>query len=507
MLRFASFISVLNTVFMCVLLIYVQYHVSSFTLYQLLLTNQVVYGVRRGVGQPAFEAIFGDSVASGKRSRIYSQRSSLQKLGNAVGPAVAAAIFFTTGDKWTEAALTYVLLAGNLLRLVPATLQCLFRDTRSLGEESEGLHVRRAAVAARETAGASADSAAAMPSAAHPRAMLVEAATAPATACPHDNRTPMNRAAAPARATTACGDEDGTVAAAVGLAVEPPAVEPPAAEPPAAEPLPDTHRSSRLGPQHVAPIIAVANLTARIGSGLSVRYFSLYFWKELHMRPAYVMLLLVAAQVGGSAATIAAQRVSLVIGRVQVCIAFRLVGVGMLVAMALSPLQRPLLIVPLYLLRTWFVQSPIGLAKSVLNDYVSKKHRAKWNALESLNLFSWSGSSFIGGYLISAFDATPHLQQYGFDITFLITACLQACSILCLVPLLRIVPSEDALKQLPLADPAGHEAVHPLTEDAGGGTRVARVAYGAPPAPGGGVEPLLMPASVPQLQPPGSVQR
>ena len=59
----------------------------------------------------------------------------------------------------------------------------------------------------------------------------------------------------------------------------------------------------RCGEAAHASLQCVANLTAKIAAGLSVRYFSLYFWKELHMRPAYVMLLLVAAQVGGSAAT------------------------------------------------------------------------------------------------------------------------------------------------------------------------------------------------------------
>lgn len=56
---------------------------------------------------------------------------------------------------------------------------------------------------------------------------------------------------------------------------------------------------------------------------------------------------------------------------------------------------------PLYLLRTWLMNCTSGLTKSMLNDYVSRRNRAKWNALESVNLFSWSGSSLLGGYLIS----------------------------------------------------------------------------------------------------------
>ena len=43
--------------------------------------------------------------------------------------------------------------------------------------------------------------------------------------------------------------------------------------------------SRRLGPQHVAPLIAVADLTGKLASGLSMRFFSLYFWRELGLPP------------------------------------------------------------------------------------------------------------------------------------------------------------------------------------------------------------------------------
>ena len=128
------------------------------------------------------------------------------------------------------------------------------------------------------------------------------------------------------------------------------------------------------------------------------------------------------------------QRVSLRIGRVPTALACKTLGVCMLVAIALLPQGRPwspYAITPLYLLRTWLINCTSGLTKSVLNDYVPKRnghgtrtatacltnsrhastwrrgalvlrspetrrcllratgHRAKWNALESVNLFSW----------------------------------------------------------------------------------------------------------------------
>ena len=64
---------------------------------------------------------------------------------------------------------------------------------------------------------------------------------------------------------------------------------------------------------------------------------------------------------------------------------------------------------------------------------MAKKHRAKWNALESLNVFSWSGSALLGGILI---------DEFGYQKTFLITATLQGISALCLLPLLVLVQAE-----------------------------------------------------------------
>lgn len=449
-LRIGAAATVINTAFMCTLLLYVQTRVSSLTLYELLLTNQFVYGFRRGITQPASEAIFGDSVESGRRSRIYAHRSALNKLGSACGPAVAAIIFASTGDTWSERELTWVLLAGNSLRLVPAALQCLYRDSKSLGAESEGLHVR------------------ASPSLARHGDDAARAEDPP----PSTVRT---------HATGASGSDVGRghgVADAVSSSTVVSAGTQ-ASQSMTREELARRDASRcRLGPEHVAPLIALANLVAKIGSGLSVRYFSLYFWKELGMPPAFVMLVMTVAQLGGSFATLLAQRAALLFGRIQICLAFRLVGVGMLVAISLSPFQQPQYIVPLYLLRTWFVQSPIALQKSVLNDYVAKKHRAKWNALDSLNTSSWAGSAMLGGLLA---------DRMGYRHVFLITAGMGVLASVLYLPLAWLVAIE------------GNEATHgasPAARHGGGrGRHGGAQALGLRAAPSGAVSSSAVTAS------------
>jgi len=40
---------------------------------------------------------------------------------------------------------------------------------------------------------------------------------------------------------------------------------------------------------------------------------------------------------------------------------------------------------------------------SVLNDYTLKKHRAKFNSMQSIAGFGWSFSALAGGFIISSF--------------------------------------------------------------------------------------------------------
>ena len=53
-----------------------------------------------------------------------------------------------------------------------------------------------------------------------------------------------------------------------------------------------------------------------------------------------------------------------------------------------------------YLVRTTTMNCCSALTKSQLYDYVKKEERGKFTVLESVNMFSWSGSAAVGGILI-----------------------------------------------------------------------------------------------------------
>ena len=48
-----------------------------------------------------------------------------------------------------------------------------------------------------------------------------------------------------------------------------------------------------------------------------------------------------------------------------------------------------------------------ALSRSVLMDNVTKDERGKWSALESVNMFSWSGSAALGGLLVDLVGILP----------------------------------------------------------------------------------------------------
>ena len=66
--------------------------------------------------------------------------------------------------------------------------------------------------------------------------------------------------------------------------------------------------------------------------------------------------------------------------------------------------------------------------------HVVQESRARWNSLDGVLIFGWSGSAFVGGILV---------DKYGFDVTFCLTAAMQAIGVLILVPLLFLVPRKE----------------------------------------------------------------
>lgn len=206
---------------------------------------------------------------------------------------------------------------------------------------------------------------------------------------------------------------------------------------PATDPLASGPRSL-LTPRHLPVItipilITTSDFIGALAAGMTIKFFALFFIQMCSMQPVYVSLLAVFTPLGVSSAALLGQALSKRIGRLQVNLVTRLFDMALLCGMAWLPAgsdyHREVLVV-LHLSRTAFANCGRPLMKSLMMDNVPSCHRGKFNALDSVRTFSWSGSAAAGGILI---------ERYGYPNTFFITAGLKLVAYLPLIPLLAYV--------------------------------------------------------------------
>ena len=94
--------------------------------YNLLLVTMVLWGFGNALSYPTCDAVIADTVATGERSGIYTTRSSLQALGSGTGPMVSLVMFAVLGDTWKIGELQTVIYAGLVVQLLPAAIMFMF---------------------------------------------------------------------------------------------------------------------------------------------------------------------------------------------------------------------------------------------------------------------------------------------------------------------------------------------------------------------------------------------
>jgi MFS family permease len=188
----------------------------------------------------------------------------------------------------------------------------------------------------------------------------------------------------------------------------------------------------------IAVLIAIADVTSGLGSGMSIRYFPIFFLDNLKMSPVLVQILYFISPLVQAGLAKLAQQGAKQIGRCQMTVACKWFGITcMVLMMSAYQINLPNYVISvLYVLRTSFMNCTQALTKSVIMDVVPKNERAKWSALESVNMFSWSGSAFVGGLLVDA---------EGILFNFYITAAFQFMATLPLIYLFR----ESAILEKP----------------------------------------------------------
>jgi MFS family permease len=93
------------------------------------------------------------------------------------------------------------------------------------------------------------------------------------------------------------------------------------------------------------------------------------------------------------------------VGRVQMMIGSRLVGLCIMVIIIIGDgnfWNIQWLTATLHVFRTGIMNSPSALSPSLLSDYVGKESRGKWQAMDMITSFGWSGSSLFGAWVLDS---------------------------------------------------------------------------------------------------------
>jgi len=142
------------------------------------------------------------------------------------------------------------------------------------------------------------------------------------------------------------------------------------------------------------------------------------------------------------ASTLCTKLASSGFGRVQAMLLYSVAGVLLLYSMVFFKKYldvHPVLLVPIYILRTTLMNASYPIQESILMDFVPREERARWKSLDSVASFGWCGSAAFGGWLADKYDYT---------YTFLITAILQTIGIAVWCLLLPLVPRTEGSRTI-----------------------------------------------------------
>ena len=272
--------------------------------YWVLFGAMCAWGVAYAVYGGALQAMMADSIPTRSRVWSYTKLSQVSLLASALGPIIAIVIFALHGDKWAKLDMRNVLCVGVAIELPMFIPMLFFRTSCTVDEESTAASTEATA----DVEGAAATHG----TSTHAPVTAAEDALPPVT-------PPRNYPAAGGGGDAGTGEAPGEA--------------PPSAH---ATKAGTNDEASELSCVWVVPyVLFLSEIFFALGSGMTVKFFPLFFKNDLRLSPVavqviYLVLPLMMAACNGLG-EVSARRV----GRLPVCIGFKLVGLSLLVTMAL----------------------------------------------------------------------------------------------------------------------------------------------------------------------------
>jgi MFS family permease len=328
-------------------------------------------GAYKGCTSPVVETVFADATPKGRRTEFYSARQVVKLLAGTIGPLVSVCLFAAFGNNWSARECALVVLAGGCLTL-PALVMLFFFDDDKIGEGEEGLFPAGVAVEEPPAVGEGSDNGAGLGGGLQQQGLM--------------------------------GKE----------------------------------RWSLWGAKTVPILIVTADLIGAVAAGMTVKFFPMFFFEICSFDPVTVSAVSAGGPLFIAVLTVAAARLARRAGKIRTAFLCRTFDVLLLLVMVFLPTDpgaHQIVLVCVHLLRTGMANAPQPLVRATLMDNVPKNERARWNSLDGIWVFSWSGSAALGGFLIDHFKS--------FQKTFLVTAIIKSVSLLPLLVLCCWMGRED----------------------------------------------------------------
>ena len=332
------------------------------------------WGLYTVLANPNMESIFADSVETGRRRQIMSQKAATISFAASFGPLLTIVYYLIQGEgikgTWKLDQLRLVLLGGAGICAIALVFLWSFDDDKSLGKESESVSNNNDK---KKKSSSDSENSSNVP--------LIDESVLNVV----ENTTTTNNN------NDSKYDEENLPCCFVPRS-------------------------------NVPYVIAFGDFFTAVGAGMTVKYFPLFFVDMYALSPISLSILYFITRILTALAALVTDKIAGCINsRVAVLLGAKSIGTMCLYMMAFFDpnYQQLYLIAPIYVLRTAIMNGTNGIKRSLLMDCVPKKSRAAWNSFESITRFTWSGSAVLGGFLV---------EQYSFKFCFLCTGIIYTMS-------------------------------------------------------------------------------
>mmetsp|Transcript_31486 Transcript_31486/g.37502 ORF Transcript_31486/g.37502 Transcript_31486/m.37502 type:complete len:554 (-) Transcript_31486:112-1773(-) len=365
-----------------------------------------LWGIGGGIVNGPTQALYADSTPAGTRSVYYHYLFVCYMISSCCGPILSIILFQKLGDDWNLQDLRTVCYVGLGMNFFNSFVMMFFDDKKALNED-EVVVVEEQTVS-EEQGKQQADD------------------PSPASSTHLEDGGSNISADLPAEIIEAQEDGESTNFVLMQNEEE------------GEQSVPPEDLTMVTRQKWIPYIMFTSNLIFAIGSGMTVKFFPLFFKDEVGMTPTEVQFIYVLAPIALVLSSGLGTSLSKILGRVQTTLVLYIAGLLCLLSMIIFKNyldSHPFALVPIYILRTAFMNGSYPLQESILMDFVPKNERARWKSLESVAVFGWCGSAALGGIISDKSDYTH---------TFLATVIIQSFGLIFFSLLLPLVPRNEA---------------------------------------------------------------